>query len=90
VAEAALVKDEHKHPEDAVHDAMAALSRENHLPMRGTYLMSNTLALSNLPAEIIDANTLTVAIAVTHIKVPRAAWGQYVILVVMADRGVSA
>jgi hypothetical protein len=90
VAEAALVKDEHKHPEDAVHDAMAALSRENHLPMRGTFLMSNTLALSNLPAEIIDANTLTVAIAVTHIKVPRAAWGQYVILVVMADRGVSA
>jgi hypothetical protein len=61
VAEAALVKDEHKHPEDAVHDAMEVLSRENHLPMRGTYLMSNTLALTNLPAEIIDANTLTAA-----------------------------
>jgi len=78
--QATLIRTEQKHPMDALQEAMAVLGRAHQASVQGAYLMGNALEFVELPPELLEAEPLKVAVAVTHVKVPGAAWGQYVVL----------
>lgn len=88
--QAHLIRTRGKHPEDALDTAMHAISATVRLPLRGGYAMTRGLELDELPAEFAQAAPLTLALAVTHLKVEGSAWGQYVVLFVILDTAARA
>jgi hypothetical protein len=85
VKQADLIRTRSMHPETALHEAMDAMSGVHRVPLRAGYVMANHLEVVDLPDELVRPGRLDLAVAVSHIKLPTAAWGQYVILFVMTD-----
>ena len=56
------------------------LQAEHQASVQGAYRMGNALEFVALPRELLEAEPLRPAIAVTHVNVPEAAWGQHVVL----------
>ncbi len=86
VEQAALIRTQQKHPMDALQAAMAVVGQEHHASVQGAYLMGNALEFAELAPELLEAEPLKLALAVTHVKVPGAAWGQYVVLFAMVQQ----
>lgn len=82
-AQAKLVNAGTKDAEDALDAAMIAVRDRSHQSVRGWVLTTNDLDNVPFPPEVLAAGPLQVGIEVTHHKAEGAAWGSYVVFVVM-------
>lgn len=93
-AQALLVNAGQKDAEDALDTAMIAVRDQWHQSVRGWVLTTNDLDVIPFPPEVLAAGPLQVGIEVTHHKAEGAAWGSYVVFVLVpagaAQNGVQS
>jgi hypothetical protein len=82
-AQAMLVNAGKRDAEDALDAAMIAVRDQSHQSVRGWVLTTNELDSLAFPPELLAAGPLQVAVEVTHHKEEGAAWGSYVVFMVM-------
>jgi hypothetical protein len=81
--QASLVNAGKRDTEDALDAALVAVRDRSNQSVRGWVLTTNDLSLIELPPEVLAAGPLEVGIEVTHHKPEGAAWGSYVVFLVM-------
>ena len=77
------------HPEVALESALSRMSSWHNRPVNGLYIVTNDLGSIEFPAELLNAARLSVAIGVTHVKLPGSPWGVYIVLVTMVRGAVN-
>ena len=85
--EAAHIKDDGKAPMAALHDALDAAVKRTGRSIQGYVFETNDLAHADVPKELLSEGPLDVALVVTHHRAAEAAWGQYVVLVIVFPPG---
>jgi hypothetical protein len=83
--EAMLVLDKGKPPADALQDVLDVAAHQTGSRVQGYLLETTNLDELPLPSELLTASSLKFALAVTHHRAPGAAWGQYVVFLVVID-----
>jgi hypothetical protein len=83
-AQARLVLQGKREPYEALDTVMQAVVDRIHDRVQGFTVETNDMAHVPIPDAVLKAPTGSVAIEVTHHRVEGAAWGQYVILYVLA------
>ena len=82
-AQAQLVNAGKRDAEDALDAALVAVRDSSRQSVRGWVLTTNDLDTIELPVEMLAAGPLEVGVEVTHHKAEGAAWGSYVVFLVM-------
>jgi hypothetical protein len=72
-------------PAQAVSNAVNAIALESGRSVRGFSIETVDLGLLRFPDELLEPRPLQVALEVTHFRPKGAAWGQYVLLVLILD-----
>ncbi len=87
--QATLVNAGQKDASDALNDALVMERDRLHRSVRGWVVATSDLDSLPFPAELMRGGPVSVGVEVTHYKEPDAAWGQYVVFLVMEDNGGS-
>jgi hypothetical protein len=83
--QATLVNAGQKDASDALNDALIMERDRLHRSVRGWVVATNDLDALPFPAELMRGGAVSVGVEVTHYKEPGAAWGQYVVFLVMEE-----
>jgi hypothetical protein len=83
-AAARRVAAEGRDPTDALNDALETTAERTHGSVRGWWVDAAKLDELELPAELLQAPTLNLAIAVTHYRREGEPWTRYVVVLVVA------
>jgi hypothetical protein len=78
-----LVLREGKVPMAALDDMMRAVVARTGSSVRGYVLETSDLEATEIPRQLLGAGPLRAVVAVTHHRVAGAAWGQYVVFVIV-------
>jgi hypothetical protein len=81
--ECARVLREGKPPMAALQQVMEATVAQIGTSVAGYLLETNDLARVQIPKELLAPGPQRVVVGVTHHRAPGAAWGQYVVMVVL-------
>jgi hypothetical protein len=87
-AQARLVHEGKKDPGEALRAALEGESAVMERAMRGFAFEGTNLDTIRFPDELMKPEPLFVGIEITHHRAPGAAWGQYVVFVLMVDEPV--
>jgi hypothetical protein len=82
--EAALVQSKGKPPAEALQNVLDAAAQRTGGGVRGLVLETSDLDELPLPPELLAPGPLRIALAVTHHRAEGAAWGQYVVFIVVS------
>jgi hypothetical protein len=85
--QATLVNAGQKDASDALNDALVMERDRLNRSVRGWVIATNDLDSLPFPAELMRGGPVSVGVEVTHYREPGAAWGQYVVFLVMEDNG---
>jgi hypothetical protein len=88
--EARLVNLGQKTVGEALQDALAAESEAMGRSVRGFAFEGTNLETIKFPDELLKNEPLFVGVEITHHRAPGAAWGQYVVFVLMVDEAIAA
>jgi hypothetical protein len=84
--ECARVLREGKPPMEALRQVMEATVAQMGTSVAGYLLETNDLARVEIPKELLGPGPQRVLVGVTHHRAPGAAWGQYVVMVVLVGK----
>jgi len=87
--QAALVNSGEKDAYDALNTALGMERDRLRRSVRGWVVATNDLDSLPFPAELMRGGPLSVGVEVTHYREPGAAWGQYIVFLVMEDTGAT-
>jgi hypothetical protein len=87
VEQANEIRDHLKHPQDALDEAVYAITSAYSVRVNGFYTTGLSLERAEIP-EFLLVPRLELAIAVNYVRVPGAAWGQYVALIIISSRSM--
>ncbi|HEY2511266.1 MAG TPA: hypothetical protein VGI39_10440, partial [Polyangiaceae bacterium] len=87
--EAAHVRDDGKAPMAALKDAIHAAVTRTGTRIQGYVFETNDLAHADVPEELLKAGPLDIALVVTHHRAADAAWGQYVVFIIVFPPGAT-
>jgi hypothetical protein len=68
-------------PLEALEDALARATAASAQPLRGWVLEASQLDAATLPPDLLDAETLRLAVAVGYYQPEEEPWGRYVVLI---------
>jgi hypothetical protein len=81
--ECARVEREGRSPMAALEDMMASAVDRTGRPVAGYVLETNDLTRVDVPKQLLARGPLEVIVGITHHRPPSAAWGQYVVFVIV-------
>ncbi len=81
---AARVRSDEMVPQAALNEMLTSVSSESGAPAMGYVLETNDLTSADVPEPFLAPARLGVALAITHHRAPGAAWGQYVVFLVLS------
>ena len=84
-AAARRIAAEGRTPTDALNDAMQATADQTHGSVKGWWIDAAKLDELDLPAEVLQAPSLTVGVAVSSYRREDEPWMRYVVVLVMAQ-----